>query len=72
MLQGPLLAQSLLLIRRTSRQRKLKGWVTNRNDRTIRSEQMLIWSDCKPTVDNVTKVLGGDDATYSCPDATER
>eukprot|EP00959_Pyramimonas_sp_CCMP1952_P187227 3914914-Pyramimonas_sp.AAC.1 len=50
----------------------LKGWVTDWNDRTVRSEQMLMWSDCKQIVDNVIKILGEDDATYICPDATER
>eukprot|EP00959_Pyramimonas_sp_CCMP1952_P006209 129986-Pyramimonas_sp.AAC.1 len=51
---------------------ELKGWVTNWNDRTARSEQMLLWSDCKQIVDNVIKILGEDDATYICPDTTER
>eukprot|EP00959_Pyramimonas_sp_CCMP1952_P049170 1027066-Pyramimonas_sp.AAC.1 len=51
---------------------ELKGWVTNWNVRTNRSEQMLMWSDSKQIVENVTKSLGEDAATYICPDASER
>eukprot|EP00959_Pyramimonas_sp_CCMP1952_P132927 2779163-Pyramimonas_sp.AAC.1 len=51
---------------------ELKGWVTNWNDRTARSEQMLMWSDFRQLADNVIKILGEDDAAYICPDATGR